>query len=377
MTREEFKLIRDLFYIGITHETAPLAVRERARPDADKQREMLDRLARLARGRMVLTTCERFEIYAHGTRPGRDAWVRALADWFHLPAALVARHLRIESGLGVAEHLLRVAAGLESRILGESAILGQVRFAFQQALETYSLDPELSALARAAIHTGKRVRHETVVCDGARSIAALAVDRIAALSGSIRGLFVVVVGTGQLSAEVASELTARRARRIVVAGRNAKRTAALAKKFGATPAALHDLPAALRASDAAVACTSAPSYVIDQSVVGSGRTRALALVDLSVPRNIDPTVAHLPNVRLTHLDGLSCERNARQEGIAAANRIVQEELHDVLAWIRHRRVAPGIVELIDNAERRRADGGRIDRRTLHQRIIRLKAEAAA
>ena len=370
-------MVGDLFYVGITHDTAPLAVRERAKPDADKQREMLARLHRLAQGRMALATCERFEIYAHATCCDASEWVSTLADWFHWPARLLARYVRVEGGAAVAEHLLRVAAGLKSRIVGEAPILGQVRSAFQQANECGALDAELSAVCRSAIRTGRRVRHETALGDGARSIATLAVDRISAQRGSVRDLQVVVIGSGRLSAEVVADLTLRRAGRLVVVGRNLERAARLASRFGAAAYPFEWLPRALREADAAVACTSAPSYVVDAATIGPARAKPLCLVDLSVPRNIDPTLTHTRNIELTHLDGLSCGRSAHCDALIAANRIVQEELRDLFDWLRARKAAPLIVEAIRQAEIERALGRGGDPRALHARILRLKAEAAA
>lgn len=370
-------MLGELFYIGITHDTAPLAVRERARPDADKQLAMLDRLSRLSAGRMILTTCERFEIYAHRTAADDRAWMNALADWFHLPAWVLADHAKTARGAIVAEHLLRVAAGLESRILGEAPILGQVRASFEQANIARTLNAELSAVGRAAIRSGKRVRHETAIGDGARSIATLAVDRIAAERGSIRHLDVVVLGSGQLSSEVVADLALRRSRRVTIVARNAERGAALGRRFAAEFRPFPALAEAIRAADAVVACTSAGSFVLDASAVGASRSAQLTLIDLCVPRNIDPTLALLRFVQLTGLDDISCSQATRGDALSAANRIVQEELAGLADWLRVRRIAPRIAELIRQAEQRKARGEAVDAGALHRRIARLKVETAA
>src|ERR1044071_2447904 len=165
-----------LFYYGLTHQSAPLAVRERLRPDREKQMRMLAELAEVARGRLILSTCERFEIYASGAEWNPSALQTYLGCAFDLPVSILQHHVVVLNADNAAEHLLRVTAGLESRILGEAQILGQVRDSYLLAERCRSLDPTLSALGRAAIHAGKRVRSETTINSGARSIATVAMD---------------------------------------------------------------------------------------------------------------------------------------------------------------------------------------------------------
>ena len=174
-----------LQYIGITHESAPLAIRESLRPDQGQRRAILERLAEVATGRLVLSTCERFELYAMSARTDTATWVRLLANWFHLPAALVSRHVQTLQGSGAARHFLRVAAGLESRIVGEVQILGQTRDAFLLAQSAGSLDAHLNALGRAAIRAGKRVRSETTLNAEARSIATITLDHLHRVFGGL------------------------------------------------------------------------------------------------------------------------------------------------------------------------------------------------
>jgi len=359
-----------LFYIGITHRTTPLVVRESLRPDEEKRRTMLSRLANLADGRMVLSTCERFEVYATTPRTGADVWIDLLSQWFHLPIGLLKRFARTRTGTDAAEHLLRVAAGLESRIVGEAQILGQVRDAFLHATQARALDSDLSALGRAAIRAGKRVRHETAINSGARSIATIATEHIAKGIGSLHDRTILVLGSGKLAAVVASELARRRIRRMIVVGRNAVRAAAVAQKVHGVSLGMDQLIAALEDSDAMIACTSSPFHLVDTSTIGRSRRRPLCLVDLSVPRNIDPTVTQLESVGLIHLDELAAEQSARVDGVATADRIVEEELARYNAWREERRFAPLVAQLIQ------ADGGE-DKQSLHARIVRLKAGVAA
>ena len=405
-----------LFYIGITHRTTPLSVRESLRPDDEKRRTMLSRLANMADGRMVLSTCERFEVYATTPRTEAAEWIGLLSQWFHLPIGVLERFARTRVGPAAAEHLLRVAAGLESRIVGEAQILGQVRDAFLQATQARALDPDLSSLGRAAIRTGKRVRHETLINSGARSIATLAVEHVARKLGPLHDRTILVLGSGKLAAVVAGELARRRtgrlagwprsfgpggdddlrsgsspridhrlphlqrrwatrlarrhAGRMIVVGRNVDRAAAVAQDVHGVSLGMDQLAVALGSSDALIACTSSPFHLVDSSTIGRDRVRPLCLVDLSVPRNIDPAVTQIGGVGLTHLDELVEGQSAREDGIAAAGRIVEEELARYNAWREERRVAPLIAQLV-------REGRGADKQMLHSRIVRLKAGVAA
>ncbi len=359
-----------LFYIGITHRTTPLSVRESLRPDDEKRRTMLSRLAGMADGRMVLSTCERFEVYA--TTPCTDAaeWIELLSQWFHLPIGVLARFARTQVGPAAAEHLLRVAAGLESRIVGEAQILGQVRDAFLQATQARALDPDLSTLGRAAIRTGKRVRHETLINCGARSIATIAVEHVARKLGPLNDRTILILGSGKLAAVVAGELAHRSTGRLIVVGRNVDRAAAVAQDAHGDSLGMDQLAVALGNCDALIACTSSPFHLVDSSTIGRDRAKLLCLVDLSVPRNIDPAVTQLGGVGLAHLDELVEGQSARKDGIAAAGRIVEEELARYNSWREERRVAPLIAQLV-------REGCGADKQALHSRIVRLKAGVAA
>jgi glutamyl-tRNA reductase len=366
----------ELFYIGLTHQTAPLAIREKLRADRERQAGMLTDLSTFAGGRMVLATCERFEVYATTDQVDVAPWITRLAEWFQLPADVLRGCVQTFVGAGAAEHLLRVAAGLESRIVGERQILGQVRNAFQFAAEQDSLDAPLSTLARAAICTGKRVRQETALGDGARSIVTVAMDWLAETHGGLNGRSLVVVGSGRLAALAVDQAVQRGPRRMVIVGRNEDRAAELAGRFGVSRLGMDALASAVAEADVVLTCTASPSYLIEPSSIGIERTRPLLLIDLSVPRNVDPAVARLPNVTLGHLDelvehGLQHSRcSPAPDAIRRAEEIVLEELRRFLQWRRGRQAATAIADL--------CRGDHVsDKRELHRRIMRMKAEVAA
>ncbi len=360
-----------LLYIGITHESAPLAIRESLRPDESRRRAILDRLAEVATGRLVLSTCERFELYAMTAWTETAAWVRLLANWFHLPATLVARHVQSLQGASAARHFLRVSAGLESRIVGEVQILGQTRDAFLLAQSAGALDAHLNALGRSAIRAGKRVRGETTLNAEARSIATITLDHLDRVAGSLSGKSVLLLGTGNLAEVVAAELVARQTAIITLAGRNVERGALLAKKSNASFHALDQLPKLLTTVDVAIACTSSPTYIVHSAMFQAGRI--LALVDLAVPRNIDPEVARVPGVRLWDIDELVAGQPVALNGVVAANAIVEEELARFLRWTRERGAVHRITALLQSAGNTQTGSPG----ELHRRIQRIKAEAAA
>lgn len=360
-----------LLYIGITHESAPLAIRESLRPDEARRRAILDRLAPLAPGRLVLSTCERFELYAMTGCTDIAPWVRLLANWFHLPVALVARHIQSLQGAGAARHFLRVAAGLESRIVGEAQILGQARDAFLLAQSAAALDPNMNALGRAAIRAGKRVRTETSLNREARSIATIAVDHLARQAIPLSQQTVLLIGTGSLAEVVASELISRKAGTLLLTGRNVERGETLGERFRSSFLAIDQLPALLAGADAVIACTSSPTYIIHPAMLAPGRD--VSLIDLSVPRNIDPESARVAGAQLRDIDELLASQSVTLSGVAAASAVVEEELSKLLRWMHDRLAAPRITALLGKAGSPPTQSSA----ALHHEIARLKSEVAA
>lgn len=366
-----------LMYIGFAHDHAPLSVRERLRPSAEAQVALLGRSGDLAAERLLLSTCERFEFYAWVTTSDSRPWIRRLADWFSLPEAVLRRHTRVVGGDDVARHIMRVASGLESRIIGENQILGQLREAYLRALGERAMGPMLCALGRAALHAGKRVRHETQLSSGVRSLGGLTVRHLERRVGDLGARRIAVIGSGRLASEVATALVNRNAVHLTIVARDIERAGALAEHFDASVRGLGDLPNVLSRCDAAVVCTSAPSYVVDGSRIRESRIRPLHLVDLSVPRNVDPMIAGAPRVTLTHLDELVAHETRACAELAACTRIVESELHRYLCWQKARSVAPLIADLVRGQRCAWGRDARHRNRRLHQQIMRLKAGVAA
>ncbi len=367
----------ELFHVGIRRADASLAIRECLYGDAQQQLWLLRRLEPRAAGRLVLSTCERFELYATTGRLDVDGWVEWLADWFHVESGLLSPCVRTLRGRSAAWHLLRVAAGLDSRVIGEPQVLGQFRRTYVQALDAGFLDPILSALGRSAIRAGRRVRHETPINRKGDSLATIAVRRLVDCLGEPYGRRVAVAGTGSLATHVAHELRRHQVGAVTIVGRNNHRTTVLAKAVHGMGVSLEHLAETTARADALVTCTSSPSYIVNRSTIGVHRAGTLWIVDLSVPRNVDPTVARLPGVELLHLDELAVGNPGKVDGVAAADRIVADELERFEQWLRQRRFAPIITSIVRHAQALRTMDQPAAKRRLHQRIMRATAEAAA
>lgn len=375
--RSLFNLTPQLHYFGLTQKRAPLALREKVPTDRDSQLVLLEAMSEFASGRFVLATCERFEIYASGTPRGADEWIQFLADWFRLPRTELSLHMEFFTGCGVAEHLLRVAAGLESRIVGEQQILGQVRNAYRNAMQQRSLDAQLSLMTRTAIRVGKRARQETLLNRGGRSIATLAMDWLRQNRKSLTDKTVSIIGSGRLAGLVASRVICQKPGKFIFAGRNQTRAILLAEQFDATFREFSRLQSIVDESDVVFACTASPNYLIDASHI-AGRTKPLQVVDLCVPRNVDPAAANAPEIELAHLDDLISDETAlgsaaneeSKIAIQQAEELVAAELDAFRKWRRERQAIPFISELLARMESANCVEAR---RALHHQIIQLKA----
>ncbi len=324
--------------LGLAHQTAPLAVRERIAPDRDQVKAMLRRWGDLAREVAILSTCGRFEVYLVGGRSTIDRCREHLARLTALPLDLLQTHTRARQGDQAVLHLLRVGAGLESQLLGEDHVLGQVRRAFALAAERGTVGPILSALFRAAIHTGKRVRHETDLNRTARSFAKIAAAHAVDALGSLASRNVVILGSGQLARSVVAHLACRPPGRLLILSRHLQRAAEIARPVGGAAAEINLLSDSLRQADVAIACTSAPRFLLDPRTVHP-RQKPLFIIDLGVPRNVDPAVAVVEGVTLHHLDQLPGDDGPTSEIIQAAAEIVQQEFSRFSRWLEGRRAA--------------------------------------
>lgn len=304
----------------------------------------------------LLSTCERTELYA--TWPGDpqpDALVRALAGNRGVPVEIVEEFSDRFSGNGAARHLLRVTAGLESFVLGERDIVGQVRASADAGRVAGASGLELDRLLATAVNTSRRVHRSTSFGEGGRSVAAAAVHRAAAESdGRLAGRRVVVIGAGQVATEVVD--TAARLGATVTVCNRTKRHAERFAAAGASVVDLSRLTEVLQTADLAIFGTAAPHRLLAAGQLAdlTARRNDLVIVDLCVPRNVDPAVRSVPGVRLVDLTDLRAagapESEAVSRDVAAAEQIVEEELVRYLRWLAGRSAAASIRQLRDDVD---------------------------
>ena len=346
--------------VGLSHKTAPLEVREALAFAKEGLVEALGRLRSevgLAEA-MVLSTCNRVEIYGRANEAVAPALVSFLADYHRRPAGELDPFLYRLEGEPAVRHAFRVAASLDSMVLGEPQILGQVKEAYQVAEKAGALGSVLNALRNRSIAAAKRARTETGIGENAVSVSYVAVELARKIFGDLKDRSVLLVGAGKMSELAARHLVRSGARATVLGGRTFEKAEQLAAALGGTAAPFESLRAELMKADIVISGTGAPGIVIraeDIQAASVGRRgRPLFLIDIAVPRDIDPEAAKLSGVFLYDLDDLKSVAEAnlreRQKEAAAAEALVEHEVNEFLEWRRSLEVVPVLVEL-----RRRAD----------------------
>ncbi|WCB96986.1 Glutamyl-tRNA reductase [Baekduia alba] len=401
----------ELLCLGISHKTAPVAVRERlALTTKEAQslcRELVDTDA--IREAVAISTCNRTEIYLVGdpVHAETELLSRLAARADTRPTELTDA-MYAPRNCDAARQLYRVVSGLESMIVGEAEIQGQAKRAYEAALEAQTTGPLTNRLFTAALQTGKRVRSETALGEGRASVSSVAVGLAREIASpahpELTTLNVVLIGAGETSELTAQALAAQGVRTIFVANRHADRARSIADRFGGTVSSLHDLPDRLTEADIVVSSTSSPHPLIgvdELALVMRDRQGApLLLIDLAVPRDIDPQCAELDGVTLYDIDDLQSvvarNRSVREAERVQAEEVVEDEIQRFARWMGQLDVMPtisalrehgdAIVEqvLAENAGRWESasarDRARIEalaksvmQRLLHEPTIRLKS----
>lgn len=346
-----------LLLVGVNHRTAALEVRERFALSREQGEEMLDRLAEYVPHAAVLPTCNRTELYvtAHNTAVGAQHLQRFLADWSGISAGDIGPLLYTHEQWDAVRHLFRVAAGLDSMVLGEEQILGQVRGAMEAAEGRGVLDPVLRACFRRALRAGRKVRSETGISRNAVSISSIAVRLAREQFGDLKGVRVLVISAGEAGKLATRSLVAQGVGRLLVTSRNYERAKAVAQRMGGEPLLWTDLDAALAETDLLITATGATERILGRdrvAVAASGRR--LMIVDLAVPRDVDPEVGELPGVTLYNLDDVQsfAEKNLdlRAQEVEKAEGLLFEEVDRFQQWWEQQEVVPAIAALRSHAE---------------------------
>lgn len=356
-----------LVVVGLSHHATPVEVRERF---AFTSAEALAALGELrasgaAREAVLLSTCNRTEFYLHlaGGAAGEAAVLEQLAARAGLPVSETSSYSYTHRDRDGVEHLFRVAASLDSMIVGEAQIQGQVRGAYAQAADAATageplVGPVLSRLFQTALGVGGRVRSETALGAGAASIPSAAVALAKKVFGSLRGRRALVIGTGEMGELALASLRGEGVGQFVIASRTRARAEALAARVGGTAIGYDELRAVLPTVEIVMSATAAPHLVLtrelfDRALPGGAR-RPMLLVDIAIPRDIEPSIGEAGQVFLYDIDDLrqimddNLER--RRAEVPVAERIVVEAADEFWEWYRARDAVPLIRELRDRAE---------------------------
>lgn len=377
-------MLRDLPFhvVGVSHHTAGLELRERFAFTSSEIAAWLQGQAAAGSTALLLSTCNRCEIYWTGDLD-LEAWFRDFATG--RGACLGEAVLRLD-GEEAVRHLFEVAAGLDSQILGETEVLGQVRRAYDAARAAGTTNRLIDSILSASLVAGRRVRRETMLGRHPASVSSAAVDVAATVSGGLAGARAVVLGAGEVAEGVLKALHGRAAGTALV-NRRPERAAALASAWGAVSAAWDELDALLAAADVVFVATSASHPVIGAPRLAEAvgpRGRELSVFDLSVPRNVEPSARDILGIRLFDLDDLQRLR-CPVEGFASpaldhARRVLDQELARLDTALRARAAAPRLAELHrmatrlaeEEADVALAQLGDLDER--EQRVVRDMAE---
>jgi glutamyl-tRNA reductase len=347
--------VTQLVLVGTSHHAAPIELRETIALDLAGAGALARQLAESGEA-VCLSTCNRTELYV-AAQDGDDAERRASAALVALAGVAEAELVPVLYRLrdeAAALHLFRVAAGLDSLVPGEGEILGQVRDAFEAGVA----GPFLDHVFRQALHAGKKVRTQTAIGESPASVPSAAAVLAQHVFGELAGRRVLVVGAGEIGESAARNLAARGATIACVANRTLERAAALAERFGAAASTLDDLESRLAEVDVVVACTSAPSTILGRAelerVQRVRRGAPLFLVDLAVPRDLDPAINELAGCYLYNVDDLQAvvaqTLAGRRQEAARAEGIVAQEADAFLEWQAALDVVPAIASLRARAE---------------------------
>tara|TARA_B100001971_G_scaffold106973_1_gene98369 strand:+ start:4439 stop:5701 length:1263 start_codon:yes stop_codon:yes gene_type:complete len=327
--------------IGLNHKTAPIKVRETVSFSKDQLQTVLHELGADAEEAVILATCNRTEIYAVSDNIAETSRrVKSFFSGFRDNSSEdLSPYLYELIDTSAVRHLFRVASGMDSLVLGEPQILGQVRHAYTAAVECGSAGTRLSKLFHKALRVGKKARHETDIGRHATSVGYVCVELVRERMGELRGHSALVVGAGDAARHACEALTKSGIGRITVTNRTYVRAQDLADRFGGSAVSIEELEEAISKANVVISATGSPFHVINADVIcqASDRDgRPLVIVDMATPRDVDPEVKNISGVSLFDLDDLeavsTCHLEQREEEALKVEAIIEEEISTVSNW---------------------------------------------
>lgn len=342
--------------VGINHKTAPVEVRELLAFSDQACTEGLPRLVdgEVVREGLIVSTCNRVEILSAIQTEHIDNGVQRLAEFLdttpNLPSGFLTNHLYSHTDEEAIRHIFRVASSLDSMVVGEPQVLGQVRHAYSLAVEAGTAGRVLNRLVHHTFHVAKRVRSETGIASSAVSISYMAVELGKKIFNSLKGRVVLLIGAGEMAELSARHLVNAGATRVVIANRTAEAAQRLAQEFDGVAVPFEQLSQSLAEADVVICSTGASDYVLTEEMMRSAkeqkRNRPTCVIDISVPRNVDPAVGKVPNVFVFDIDDLesviSSNIREREREAERAELIVQSEVMQFQQSLRAMDIGPTI-----------------------------------
>ncbi|HUP39394.1 MAG TPA: glutamyl-tRNA reductase [Vicinamibacterales bacterium] len=374
-----------LLLVGVSHRTAPIELRERLDFSARGVDRALTALAGsdVHREATIVSTCNRVELYVGCDEPNaaRAAIQQFLSEFHGIPGEQLAPHVYSKTGQEAVAHLYRVASGLDSLVMGEPQILGQVKDAFGVASQMGCTGPLLNKLFHSAFATGKRVRSETALAEGAVSVSYAAVELARKIFGNLKGRTVVVIGAGEMGKLTAVHMQSQGIGRLIITSRTAAHASALAQSIGGSAMPWEALSTTLVEADILITATGASMPIISRQLIAqtmkARRQRPLFIIDIAVPRDVEGDAGDLEQVFLYNIDDLQAvvQENISKRGTEAseAEKIIAQEVARFTTWLNSRGAVPTIVALRHRFESIRQS----ELRRLEPKMASLPPEARA
>ena len=355
-------MMQRLLLVGMNHATAPLPVREKCAFSVEQRAQALRMLREEfpETEAVLISTCNRVELYiarpVH-SNPRLEQVTSFLAKFHGMDEGVLRPHLYSKANRAVLDHLFTVAASLDSLVVGETQILGQVREAYEAAGYVGTVGTLLHPLFQRAIATAKEVMAQTALGEGRRSIASIAVDYARQVFEDFGDKNILSIGAGKMSTLVLTHLAQLQTRKLVVCNRDPLKAQMLATRFGGTSSGMDDLEGLLADADIVVSSTASTLPIITrgmfETVMKRRRWRPAFLIDIALPRDVEESVGDIDNVYLYNIDDLqqvaSATDSARQEAVTAAEKLVQQRIDEFVIWNRTREVGPLIEKLFSRS----------------------------
>jgi glutamyl-tRNA reductase len=356
----------EILVVGLSHKTAPVAVREKVAFAPEQMQQPLEQMYALSQvsEAIIVSTCNRVELYAASNcaSAALEQMKQFLADYHQLPAEQLDNHLYTKQGEEAIRHVFEVASSLDSMVIGETQILGQIKTAYSYAAEYKTAGLILNRFLHKAFSVAKRVRTETNIAGNAVSVSFAAVELARKIFGNIEGKTVMLIGAGEMCELAAKHFINNGVTRVLVTNRTFSRAEKLAQEFSGQPILFENFKDQLHQADIVLSSTGATSFIINPEQVNSAlrlrKNRPMFFIDIAVPRDIDPRVNDINNVYLYDVDDLQGVVNAnlkeRHKEAELAQLIIEQEIGQFQAWMAGLDVVPTIVAMRKHMEELRA-----------------------